>query len=97
MGCGFNFSDDYQKCEILIDEYEYLLESEERMKVNKNKIESHNKNKEDIKFKIKDLLETINQKASAILEIDRLQKLNQKYQDLLMEESKIQINESIKI
>jgi hypothetical protein len=89
MGCGFNFGDDYQRCEILIDELEYLLELEVGMKVTKDKLEKHNQDKEDINMKIKDLLEIINQKASGIFEINRLQKLNEKYQNLLFEESKI--------
>jgi len=35
------------------------------------------------------MLEEINQKANGVSQIDRLQKLNEKYQTLLTEDSKI--------
>lgn len=89
MGCGFYFSDDYEKCNILIDEYQYLLDLEENTKIPFKKLEKHNQTKEELKLKIKDLLEEINEKAIGIGEIDKLQRLNEKYQDLLTEESKI--------
>ena len=89
MGCGIYFSDDYEKCSILIDEYQYLLDLEENTKLSDKKLEKHNQTKEELKLKIKLLLEEINQKATGIAQIDKLQRLNEKFQGLLTEESKI--------
>ena len=89
MGCDFSFGDDYERCQILIDEYEYLLELESNMKVNEKNIDKHNQTKDDVKNKIRNLLEKINENANGISQIDKLQKLNEKYQNLLTEESKI--------
>ena len=60
MGCDFSFGDDYERCQILIDEYEYLLELESNMKVNEKNIDKHNQTKDDVKNKIRNLLEKIN-------------------------------------
>ncbi len=89
MGCGFGANDDYEKCRDLIDEYTYLLEIEEENKFSDKKLEKHNKEKEDIKEQIKELLETINNNAKTLSEIEGLQKLNEKFQSLLTNESKI--------
>ena len=62
---------------------------EENSKIPDKKLEKHNQTKEDLKLKIKVLLEEINEKATGIAQIDKLQRLNEKYQDLLTEESKI--------
>ena len=89
MGCDFSFGDDFEKCGILIDEYQYLLEIEEDRKLTDKKLEKHNQAKDDIKSKIRKLLISINDKAYGISQIDKLQRLNEKYQNLLTEESKI--------
>lgn len=89
MGCGLTFGNDFEKCDSLIDDYEYLLEREEDMKLTGEKLENHNREKENLKEKIRELLESINQNITGIGQIDRLQRLNQKFQDLLTEESKI--------
>ena len=60
MGCDFSFGDDYERCQILIDEYEYLFELESNMKVNEKNIDKHNQTKDDVKNKIRNLLEKIN-------------------------------------
>ena len=92
MGCNFHVDDDYERCEDLIEEYKYLLDKEDNRKVNKIKKEEHNKEKENLRAKIKNLLEKINEKAEEIAEINQLQRLNQKYQILLTEDSKMQNN-----
>ena len=89
MGCDFSFGDEYEKCGILIDEYQYLLEIEEDRKLTDKKLEKLRQSKDDIKSKIRKLLVSINDKAYGISQIDKLQKLNEKYQNLLTEESKI--------
>ena len=89
MGCDFSFGYDYEKCGILIDEYQYLLEIEEDRKLSDKKLEKLRQSKDDIKSKIRKLLVSINDKAYGISQIDKLQKLNEKYQNLLTEESKI--------
>ena len=89
MGCDFSFGDDYEKCGILIDEYQYLLEIEEDRKLTDKKLEKLRQSKDDITSKIRKLLVSINDKAYGISQIDKLQKLNEKYQNLLTEESKI--------
>ena len=89
MGCDFSLGDEYERCGDLIDEYQFLLDLEENEKMSDKKLEKHNKEKEDIKGKIRTMLETINQKANGVSQIDRLQKLNEKYQILLTEDSKI--------
>ena len=89
MGCDFSFGDDYEKCGILIDEYQYLLEIEEDRKLSDKKLEKLRQSKDDIKSKIRKLLVSINDKAYGISQIDKLQRLNEKYQNLLTEESKI--------
>ena len=89
MGCGFGGNDDYEKCRELIDEYTYLLEIEEENKFSDKKLEKHNKEKENIKEQIKIMLETINNNAKTLSEIEGLQKLNEKFQSLLTNESKI--------
>ena len=89
MGCGFGYEDDFEKCDSLINEYEYLLDLEETEKYTAKKLERHNELKEEIKSKIRSTLESINEYANDFTQIDRLQKLNEKYQSLLTEESKI--------
>lgn len=93
MGCNFGFGDDYDECENLIDEYQYLLELEEDLQVKESKKEKHNLKKDIIKTKIRNLLIKINENATGVLEIDKLQRLNEKYQDLLIEDSKIKNEE----
>ena len=93
MGCELDFGDDFEKCELLIDEYEDILYKGKTEKLDENKKEKNKEEIEELKGKIRDMLELINQKANGISQIDKLQKLNQKYQILLTEESIIiQIN-----
>ena len=89
MGCNFELGDDFEKCEYLIDEYEDLLIEEQAQKKKKNLIKKNDKDKEDLKFKIKEMLEYINKNVDNLAQIDKLQRLNEKYQVLLAEESKI--------
>ena len=90
MGCEFDYGDDFEKCECLIEEYEDLLckEGTDKLNVDKNKNKGTNQEKEELKNNIKDMLEIINKKATSIAQIDKLQKLNEKYQILLTEESR---------
>ena len=89
MGCNFELGDDFEKCEYLIDEYEDLLIEEQAQKKKKNLITKNDKDKEDLKFKIKEMLEYINKNVDNLTQIDKLQRLNEKYQVLLAEDSKI--------
>ena len=89
MGCNFELGDDFEKCEYLIDEYEDLLIGEQAQKKKKNLIKKNDKDKEDLKFKIKEMLEYINKNVDNLTQIDKLQRLNEKYQVLLAEDSKI--------
>ena len=87
MECELDFGDDFEKCELLIDEYEDILYKGKTEKLDENKKEKNKEEIEELKGKIRDMLELINQKANGISQIDKLQKLNQKYQILLTEES----------
>ncbi len=89
MGCDIGFGDEFEKCDNLINEYQYLLDLEETEKYTAKKLEKHNEVKERIKDKIRKALESINNYATGFSQIDRLQRLNEKYQSLLTEESKI--------
>ena len=89
MGCNFELGDDFEKCEYLIDEYEDLLIEEQAPKKKKNLIKKNDKDKEDLKIKIKEMLEYINKNVDNLAQIDKLQRLNEKYQVLLAEDSKI--------
>ena len=89
MGCNFELGDDFEKCQYLIDEYEDLLIEEQAQKKKKNLIKKNDKDKEDLKFKIKEMLEYINKNVDNLSQIDKLQRLNEKYQVLLAEDSKI--------
>jgi len=89
MGCEFGYGDDFEKCEYLLSEYEDLLCREQTEKSDKNKNKKRKQEKEELKTNIKDMLEMINKKATGIAQVDKLQKLNQKYQILLTEESKV--------
>ena len=89
MGCNFELGDDFEKCQYLIDEYEDLLIEEQAQKKKKNLIKKNDKDKEDLKFKIKEILEYINKNVDNLSQIDKLQRLNEKYQVLLAEDSKI--------
>ena len=89
MGCNFELGDDFEKCQYLIDEYEDLLIEEQAQKKKKNLIKKNDKDKEDLKFKIKEMLEYINKNVDNLAQIDKLQRLNEKYQVLLAEDSKI--------
>ena len=93
MGCECGFKDDYEKCQYLLEEYENLLEMEEEIQLSDKKYDKHVQEKENIKGRIRELLESINKDANAINEIDGLQKLNEKYQNLLTEESQIKNND----
>ena len=93
MGCNVDFGDDFEKCQLLIDEYEEILYQNKEDKLNDTKKEKDKEELDDLKIRIRDMLELINKKATGISQIDKLQKLNQKYQILLTEESIIiQIN-----
>ena len=89
MGCDLEFGDDFEKCQFLIDEYEDILCKEHTEKINDKKEQKNNQEKEELKKNIRDMLEAINNKAIGIAQIDKLQKLNEKYQILLTEESKM--------
>ena len=89
MGCDLEFGDDFEKCQLMIDEYEDILCKEHTEKINDKKEQKNNQEKEELKKNIRDMLETINNKAIGIAQIDKLQKLNEKYQILLTEESKM--------
>ena len=88
MGCSFDLGDDYEKCQILIEEYEGLLENEQMEKIDEKNKEKVEKAKEDLKDKIRQKLEYINNQADNLVQVDKLQKLNQKFQLLLTDESK---------
>ena len=89
MGCDLDFGDDFEKCQLLIDEYEDILCKEHVEKLNDKKEQKNTQEKEDLKKNIREMLETINNKATGVAQIDKLQKLNEKYQILLTEESKM--------
>jgi hypothetical protein len=88
MGCSFDLGDDYEKCQILIEQYEELLENEKMEKIDEKNKEKVEKAKEDLKDKIRQKLEYINNQADNLVQVDKLQKLNQKFQLLLTDESK---------
>ena len=87
--CGYDLGDDFDRCKLLIDEYEELITEEQTMDKDDKKYENLALEKDILKRKIKDKLELINSNADGLAQIDRLQKLNEKYQILLAEESKI--------
>lgn len=89
MGCELDYGDDFEKCQCLIEEFEDLLCKEQTEKMNNKKDKEKNKEKEELKKNIREMLETINNKANGLSQVDKLQKLNQKYQILLTEESKL--------
>ena len=89
MGCEFDYGDDFEKCQLLIDEYEDILCKEHTEKLNAKKEQKFTQEKEDLKKSIREMLESINNKAIGIAQVDKLQQLNQKYQILLTEESKM--------
>ena len=89
MGCSFDLSDDFEKCQLLLAELEDLLDSEQTDKLKYKKNEKHQKEKEELKIKIKTKLEYINDNLEGVAQIDKLQKLNRKFQNLLAEESKM--------
>ena len=88
MGCELNYGDDYEKCEYLISEYEDLLCKEKAENSDNNSNKKIKQEKEDLRTNIKDMLEMINKKVTSLAQVDKLQRLNQKYQVLLTEESK---------
>ena len=55
---------------------------------NKEKL-NNEQAKEDLKVRIKEVLETINDNLEGVAQIDKLQSLNEKYQTLLADESNI--------
>ena len=59
MGCSFDLSDDFEKCQLLLAELEDLLDSEQTDKLKYKKNEKHQKEKEELKIKIKTKLEYI--------------------------------------
>jgi endo-alpha-1,4-polygalactosaminidase (GH114 family) len=91
MGCSFDLGDDFEKCQLLIEQYEELLENEKKEPMNKKNKEKVEKAKEDLKSKIKDKLEYINNRAENLIQIEKLQKLNERFQFLLTDESKEKI------
>ena len=88
MGCSFDLGDDYEKCQLLIDQYSELLENEKKKEINNENKEKIEKVKDDLKCKIKEKLEYINNKADSLVQIEKLQKLNENFQLLLTDESK---------
>jgi hypothetical protein len=72
----------------LIEQYEELLENEKMEKIDEKNKEKVEKAKEDLKDKIRQKLEYINNQADNLVQVDKLQKLNQKFQLLLTNESK---------
>ena len=91
MGCDYKSGDDFERCDNLIEDYKYLLEIEGTKTLSEKNLKKHNQEKEDIKMQIKELLEIINEKVFGIAQIDKLQKLNEKYQEILTEDSRIKI------
>ncbi len=91
MGCSFDLGDDFEKCQLLIEQYEELLENEKKEPTNKKNKEIIEKAKEDLKSKIKDKLEYINNRSENLIQIEKLQKLNERFQFLLTDESKEKI------
>jgi len=91
MGCSFDLGDDFEKCQLLIEQYEELLENEKKEPMNKKNKEKIEKAKEDLKSKIKDKLEYINNRSENLIQIEKLQKLNERFQFLLTDESKEKI------
>ena len=91
MGCSFDLGDDFEKCQLLIEQYEELLDNEKKEPTNKKNKEKVEKAKEDLKSKIKDKLEYINNKSENLIQIEKLQKLNERFQFLLTDESKEKI------
>ena len=90
MGCDFDLGDDYDKCQLLLDEYVDLLTRETEEKINGDSINiNYEQEKEELKIKIKRKLEYINENVENLAQIDRLQKLNEKFQMILADESKI--------
>lgn len=90
MGCSFDLGDDYDKCQILLDEYADLLTRETEEKSNEASIiVNYEQEKEELKLKIKKKLEYINENVENLAQIDRLQKLNEKFQMILTDESKM--------
>ena len=86
MGCEFDLGDDFEKCQLMIDEYEYLVKEEPSTDKNYKNLEEE---KDHLKQKIREKLEFINKNVDGLAQIDKLQKLNEKYQLLLAEESRI--------
>ena len=91
MGCSFDLGDDFEKCQLLIDQYEEILENEKKEHMNKENKEKVEKAKDDLKSKIREKLEYINNKADDLIQVEKLQKLNAKFQLLLTDESKDKI------
>ena len=91
MGCSFDLGDDFEKCQLLIDQYEELLANEKKEHIDKENKEKVEKAKDDLKRKIKDKLEYINSRAENLIQIEKLIKLNEKFQLLLTDESKDKI------
>ena len=91
MGCSFDLGDDFEKCQLLIDQYEEILENEKKEHMNKVNKEKVEKAKDDLKSKIREKLEYINNKADDLIQVEKLQKLNAKFQLLLTDESKDKI------
>ena len=91
MGCSFDLGDDFEKCQLLIEQYEELLENEKKEPTNKKNKEKIEKAKEDLKSKIKDKLEYINNRAENLIQIEKNKKLNERFQFLLTDESKEKI------
>ncbi len=91
MGCSFDLGDDFEKCQLLIDQYEEILENEKKEHMNKENKEKVEKAKDDLKSKIREKLEYINNKADNLIQVEKLQKLNAKFQLLLTDESKDKI------
>ena len=91
MGCSFDLGDDFEKFQLLIDQYEEILENEKKEHMNKENKEKVEKAKDDLKSKIREKLEYINNKADNLIQVEKLQKLNAKFQLLLTDESKDKI------
>jgi hypothetical protein len=73
---------------VLIEQYEELLENEQMEIIDEKNKEKIEKAKEDLKVKIRRKLEYINNQTESHVQVDKLQKLNEKFQLLLTDESK---------
>ena len=74
MGCELDFGDDFEKCELLIDEYEDILYKGKTEKLDENKKEKNKEEIEELKGKIRDMLELIYFLRIIIIKMNLLKK-----------------------